>query len=228
MSADELAHLEFLYLAALEHEERGIPNLERQLANDPTLFVQAVSLVYKRRGGDVPDPPEWNLDDDKARENVATQAYQILHKSKRIPGTDESGKIDNAKLKAWIVEVRRLLAGYGRQDVGDSAIGELLSKSKQDTDGIWPVIAIREVLEEIGNQKVASAMAVGLYNQRGAHWRDVDGRQERELAAKYRDWSKRTAVEWPFTSQLFEQIARSYDRDAQWHDTDANLRKRLP
>lgn len=228
VSADELAHLEFLYLAGLEHEERGIPNLERQLANDPTLFVQAVGLVYKRRGGEVPDPPEWNIDDDKARENVATQAYRILHKSKRIPGTDESGKIDNAKLKAWIVEVRRLLAGYGRQDVGDSAIGELLSKSKQDTDGIWPVIAIREVLEEIGNQRVASAMAVGLYNQRGAHWRDVDGRQERELAAKYRDWSKRTAVEWPFTSQLLEQIARSYDRDAQWHDTDANLRKRLP
>jgi hypothetical protein len=48
------------------------------------------------------------------------------------------------------------------------------------------------------------------------------------LAAKYRGWSTQIAIEWPFTSRLLEQIASSYDRDAQWHDTDANLRKRLP
>jgi hypothetical protein len=30
------------------------------------------------------------------------------------------------------------------------------------------------------------------------------------------------------TSRLLERIARSYDHDAEWHDTDANLRKRLP
>ena len=36
-----------------------------------------------------------------------------------------------------------------------------------------------------------------------------------------------TADEWPFTSQLLERIAQSYDSDAEWHDTDANLRKRL-
>ena len=45
VSIDELAHLEFLYLSALEHTERGIPNLERQLVTSPALFVQAVSLL---------------------------------------------------------------------------------------------------------------------------------------------------------------------------------------
>jgi hypothetical protein len=72
------------------------------------------------------------------------------------------------------------------------------------------------------------AMAVGLYNQRGAHFREPGGKQERELAAMYRAWSKLTAVDWPFTSRLLERIAQSYERDAEWHDTDANLRRRLP
>ena len=108
-----------------------------------------------------------------------------------------------------------------------TAIGELLSKSGRDETAIWPVVAVRDALEEFGNQAIAEGMAVGLYNQRGAHLRDVGGKQERELAEMYRGWSKQTAVEWPFTSRLLERIAQNYDRDAKWHDTNANLRKRL-
>jgi addiction module HigA family antidote len=227
VSTEELAHLEFLYLSALEHEKRGIPNLERQLAASPALFVQAVGLVYIRKDGGE-DPPEWHVENEEARKNVATQAYRLLHNAKRIPGTGDDGKIDALKLKAWIKDVRSQCKAYGRESAGDSSIGELLSKSTPGEDRIWPAVAVREALEELGNQKIATAMAIGLYNQRGAHWRDIDGRQERDLAAQYRGWSKQTAVEWPFTSRLLEQIAKSYDYDAEWHDTNAILRKRLP
>jgi hypothetical protein len=59
-------------------------------------------------------------------------------------------------------------------------------------------------------------------------WRDIGGKQERELSAMYRAWAKQTAVEWPFTSRLLERISQTYDRDAAvWHDTNWNLRKRL-
>ena len=228
VSVDELAHLEFLYLSALGHGERGIPNLERQLVTSPVLFVQAVGLVYIRKDGGEDDPPEWHVENEEARRNVATQAYRLLQNAKRIPGTGDDGKIDVLRLKAWIKEVRAQCKAYGREEVGDSRIGALLSKSKRDEDGIWPAIAVREALEEIGNQNIADAMAIGLYNQRGAHFRDVDGRQERDFVAQYRGWAKQTAVEWPFTSRLLGQIAKSYNHDAEWHDTDATLRKRLP
>lgn len=227
VSRDELAHLEFLYLSALEHEKRGIPNLERQIADMPTLFVQAVGLSYKRKG-EGQDPPEWHIANEEARSNVATQAYRLLHKAKRIPGTGDDGKIDLLKLNTWLKEVRTLCKTHGREDAGDNSIGELLSKSGRDSDGIWPAVAVRDALEEVGNQKIAEGMAVGLYNQRGAHWRDVGGKQERGLATLYRGWSKQTAVEWPFTSRLLERIAETYDKDAELHDMDANLRKRLP
>jgi hypothetical protein len=226
VSADEMAHLEFLYLSALEHEKRGIPNLERQIAETPALFVQAVCLTYKRKD-EGEDPPEWRVANQEARTNIATQAYALLHKAKRIPGAGNDGKIDVSKLKEWLKEVRALCKTYGRELAGDNSIGELLSKSGRAEDGMWPAVAVRDVLEEFGNQKIAEGMVVGLYNQRGAHWRDVGGKQERELAAMYRGWSKETAIQWPFTARLLEQIAERYDRDAEWHDTDANLGKRL-
>jgi hypothetical protein len=174
------------------------------------------------------DPPEWRINNEEARASVGTLAYWLLHRAKRIPGTDNHGKIGASKLKAWLREARALCKTYGRELAGDNSIGELLSKSSRDEDGIWPAVAVRDALEEFGNQAIEEGMAVGLYNQRGAHWRDVGGKQERELAAMYRGWSKQTALEWPFTSRLLERIAQSYDRDAEWHDTNANLLKRLP
>jgi addiction module HigA family antidote len=227
VSRDELAHLEFFYLGALEHEERGIPNLERQLAESPSLFMQAIALAYKH-GDNEQDPPEWRIADEQARSNIATQAYRLLHKAKRIPGTQDEGTINATELIAWITGVRALCKTHGREEVGDSLIGELLSKSPIGADGIWPSEAIRQALEEAGTKKMADGMAIGLYNQRGAHFRTPGGDAERELSAKYRGWSKQVALERPFTSRLLEQIARTYDHDAEWHDTDANLRKRLP
>ena len=226
VSADELAHLEFLYLSALDHGERGIPNLERQIAETPALFMQAIVLAYKR-SDEGEDPPEWKNANEEARTNIATQAYRLLHNVRRIPGTQNDGTIDIAKLKAWIGEVRTLCKTYARVEVGDSVIGELLSKSPPGVDGIWPREAVREVLEEVGTKRMAEGMAVGLCNQRGAHFRGQGGAQERELAARYRGWSKQVAFSAPFTSRLLERIAKSYDYDAEWHDTDANVRRRL-
>jgi hypothetical protein len=33
--------------------------------------------------------------------------------------------------------------------------------------------------------------------------------------------------QYPFTAKFLDDLARSYDREAVWHDTDANVRKRL-
>ena len=227
VSPDELAHLEFLYLGALDHEDRGIPNLERQLAQSPALFMQAIALAY-RRSDDGEDPPEWRITNEEARSNVATQAYRLLHNARRIPGTnDDDGKIDVTTLKAWIADVRALCKSNAREEIGDNVIGELLSKAKAGTDGIWPSEPVREALEEVGTDRMAEGMTVGLYNQRGAHFRGPGGDQERDLAAKYRGWSRQLAFDSPFTSQLLERIAKGYDFDAEWHDTDANVRKRI-
>jgi hypothetical protein len=91
--------------------------------------VQAIGLAYKRRdAGD--DPAEWRIANEEARNNVAAQAYRLLHEAKRIPGTNDDGTIDTTKLKSWITELRALCRAHAREEIGDSVIGELLSKAK--------------------------------------------------------------------------------------------------
>jgi hypothetical protein len=54
------------------------------------------------------------------------------------------------------------------------------------------------------------------------HFRAEGGGQERDLAAKYRGWSQKLAFEYPYVARVLEDIAASYDREAEWHDSEAN------
>jgi len=59
------------------------------------------------------------------------------------------------------------------------------------------------------------------------HWRGEGGAQERELAAKYRDWAAQRAFDYPYVGRVLEGIAADYDREGEWQDSEAKIRKRL-
>jgi hypothetical protein len=75
--------------------------------------------------------------------------------------------------------------------------------------------------------EIAIGFRVGVSNARGAVWRREGGGQERELAARYLTRATELAIEYPYVSGVLEDLARSYGRDAQQHDTDSVVRKRL-
>jgi hypothetical protein len=205
VSDQQMAQLEFMYLGALDDEEYGIPHLETQLSESPAMFMQAIGLAYKR-SDDGEDPPEWRpagMDDSVS--SVATQAFRLLGKARRIPGTRPDGSVNVDDLKSWISEI----------------------KCRSGDDGIWPSVSVRQALEEVGTEDIIDGMVIGAINSRGATWRGEGGNQERELAAKYRSWSKEVVVEFPVTARLLEKIATHYDYDAKWHDTDADVRRRV-
>ena len=225
-SPDEIAHLEFLYLGALENSAHGIPNLERQIAESPALFVQVVALAFKR-SDDREDPPESRVDDPAQRASLASAAYRLLDRITRIPGTDSDGNVSTAALLQWLTEVRRLLQDQARVEIGDDRIGNLLSKAPVGDDGVWPCVPVRDAMEAIGSEEMSQGFKTGVHNARGAYYRGEGGAQERELASKYRGWAQRLAFDYPYMSSVLEAIAASYDREAEWHDSDAKVRKRL-
>ncbi len=228
VSRDELAQLEFIYLQALDHTEHEIPNLEFQLTELPSLFMQAIGLTF-RRSDDADDPVEWLSTPAGERDSMVTQMYSLLKRLRRIPGTQPDGTIDVDRLRTWVVEVRALCKAYAREEVGDRTIGGLLAHCKAGKDGVWPCEPVRQLLEEVVSREIGIGMMVSVHNARGATWRGVGGQQERDVAAKYRGWSKEIAVESPFVaSEILEQIAQSFERDAQWHDSREELRRRLP
>ena len=225
-SQEDLARLEFLFVEGLEHSKHGIRNLEAQLAETPALFMEALARAFKRNdGGD--DPVEWRMSNSDSRAAVAQAAYALLTNASRIPGTQADASIDLDELKAWLEQVRVLAREYGRVEIGDQMIGQLLSHCPPGGDGVWPCEPVRETIDDVGSQEIASGMVVGIRNARGATWRGEGGAQERGFAEQYRSWAREVAFEHPFTANMLEQVAASYDHDAKWWDNEDGVRRRL-
>jgi addiction module HigA family antidote len=223
---EEMARLEFLFVTALEHANHGIPNLEKQVGKSPALFVQALALTYRRNDGGE-DPLEWEVKEAGRRSAVATAAYRLLAGINRIPGTGDTGKINEKALRDWVKEAQSLCVKYGRADIGDQKIGQLLSAKIIGLDGVWPCEQVRNVLEECGTPDIAKGVQIGAYNSRGVHFRGEGGEQERALAEKYRNWSRKLAFGYPYVANLVEGIAETYDRQAEMEDSEAAVQRRL-
>lgn len=226
VTTDELAQLEFLFIKALDNNEYGIPNLERQISESPALFVQAVALTYKRDDEGI-DPPEWVIDDPQHRSAVASATYSLLERVARIPGSDDAGIVNTDKLHNWLKETRQLLESYSRKTIGDQRIGQLLARASKSDNEIWPCIPICEALERIASPDIATGFCIGVFNARGGYFRSEGGEQERQIAAQYRQWSNQLLFEFPYVAGILADIAVSYDKEARWEDSEAKIRKRL-
>jgi len=216
-----LVKLEWNYLQLLEHSRRPAKVLLRALSEQPSLFIEMLSAIYRpsEESGIVDAEP---ADPEQARA-VASQAYRLLSLWDRLPGTCDDAIIDGHVLEAWIKETRALAKGVGRQDIADDKIGQMLSASPMGADGNWPVEPVREVLDLFRSKPMLDGFQIGKSNRRGVTTRMPrdGGEQERALSAQYRAWAKAISFEHPHTAKALDGLAERYDWDAQHHDEDA-------
>ena len=220
-SQAELAHLELLYVELFWLEEDGVPNLEKEVEQNPDLFCQAIALAFRQENDD-------NRSEPSEEENhAARKAYRFLDKLTRLPGHDTDGTLKAAKLTDWVRKAQRLCDANGRKRIGDQQIGQLLGKAPSGEDGVWPCIPVRETLEAVMNEDIRLGFEIGKRNARGAHVRGEGGAQERELAAQYLDWAKACDYSYPKVANALREIASAYENEARWHDQDSAVQRRL-
>lgn len=222
----ELIQIEFLYAEALDRSEYGIPTLEDALGKEPQLFVQLVAAAHPREDGGE-DPPEWRVDDSERQSRLTMAAYKILRRFTRLPGSREDGAVDPLLLRRWVDAVRALGTEVGRASMIDRVIGETFGRTVAGSDGVWPSPPVRDVFDAIASMDMAAGMRMGRYNARGAQWRAPGGGQERALSDQYRAWATVVAYQHPFTAKFLNEMAKQYDREAEFHDTEDDVRKRI-
>ena len=225
VTRDEMVELEFMFINPFGYSQHRIPNLENQITESPAFFAHVVALIYKR-SDDGEDPPEWRIEDPKQREGAGLAAYHLLSEITKIPGTNDDGKIDGHALAEWISEVRQLCCDYARADIGDYWVGELLAKAPAGENGIWPCEAVCEAMEGVASMEIGEGFRIGTLNSRGFHKREEGGKQEHERAVKYRAWAEHLLFDYPFVGRVLEDIAVSYEHDAEMWDSEAEVRKR--
>lgn len=231
LSLEQKAGLEFAYLELLDRAwdrraKSAIPNLERYIEDHPEVLVQAIVWTYKRKDG-AEDPPEFKAEAEKGKP-MAERGFKLIQALKRIPGSDENGRVDVERLAKWTGTVRKSCAELSRIGIADVVIGELFASAQIGMDGAWPCEAVRSVMEDIQSEEMMRGAHTGVYNSRGVHTRGPGGDQERQLADKYRKWAQQIRMSSPYVaSELLMKLTGTYEREAAQEDTEAQINRRL-
>ncbi len=218
-----IAKLEWTYLPILTHGawQPRILLLHRELSRNPLFFAQVVGYVYRAEGDE-------RAETDELTEEMVIRAemgYELLESWHLIPGLTQDGRVDLEQLQAWIIQAREACRSIKRSVVGDQQIGQVLAYAPAAPDGVWPDVAVREVIEEVASKDIETGIYIGVHNRRGVVTRAIGegGKQEKELAETYRKYAKAVGDSWPRTAALLRKIADSYESEARSEDIHAEL-----
>jgi hypothetical protein len=195
------------------------------MAQDPAFYMSLIKSVF----GPATKQEEATEDDtDKNSEQQRAKwrnDYRVLSDFHTIPGK-ESDAIDYDKLLAWVQEVRKLGAEEDRVAITDLYIGHMLAHAPEDKDKAWPHVAVRKLIDDLTIEDIERGIMTERYNMRGVYSKSLyeGGKQEREIARQYKEWSQATSS-FPTTSMMLNRIAEGYERDAVREDERAELDK---
>lgn len=220
VEVSDLAQMEYAYFPIMERRPRKLV-IHRLMAQDPEFYMSLIRSVFA---------PSSNRDERTAEHSEHQRAkwrtdYRLLSEFGTLPG-QEGETVDYDTLKAWVLEVRRLGAECDRAVISDIYIGHLLAHAPVDEDEAWPHTNVRRLLDALGSEDIERGVMTERFNMRGVFSKSLyeGGTQEREIAQRYRQWSK-ASVAFPATASLLERIAESYDHDAAREDERAELDK---
>ena len=209
----QIARLEWLYEPGLRFT-RPARSLYTALGQDPDLFVEIVSYVYR---------PDDAPEDETATEQqvaMAERGFSVLRAWDRIPGLREDGRVDADRLRRWFSSAREKLAEIRRTKVGDGMLGEALAASPQGSDGAWPHETVRDIIEDVASPDIEHGLVIARMNQRGVTTRDPSsgGTSERGLADQYGQWAQQCADRWPRTARMLRKLQSAYAEMARRED----------
>jgi hypothetical protein len=216
----EIARLEWMYLPVLTHSKRQPKLLHQELSKDPLFFVEILKFIY-RSENDRDDSAE----PDKMTATRFKLGYKLLESWNQVPGLTEEGRVDLEQLRNWVLQARTACQQSGRGTMGDQKIGKVLAYAPKTANGIWPDLAVREVIEEVSSRELELGIEIGVYNKRGVRSKPIGqgGLQERQLAETYQNYATAVGDTHPRTAAMLRRIADGYDSDAYREDIRAEL-----
>jgi len=210
----QIAQMEWAFFPLFDYGRRQL-RLYRVMLEDPGFYVSLLCAVFRVEGEEPSEPtPE-----QRAR---ATAAYRLLTSFGDIPGR-QGDAVDAERLASWVHDVRRLGEEAGRRGMTNEFIGHVLAHAPVDpSDEAWPHKAVRDLIEQLSSEETERGLQIERFNMRGVYTKALfeGGKQERGFGVQARGWAAKCNV-WPRTQRLLNEIAKEWDRHAEWADSEA-------
>jgi excisionase family DNA binding protein len=214
-----LAQLEFLYIPFFEYSDRRPTVLHEELTSNPNFFVDLISLVFKPEGDETTSEVTR---DDRVRAELCYRLLRSWHSPPQPIATDA-----HPALRDWVESARRLLIEKGLIRIGDENIGHVLRYVPEASDGTWPTVAVRELIEDVASRDLERGIEIEVCNSRGTTFRGLTtgGAEERASAKQFREYARLVGNKWSHTGRMLNRIADGLEDDARREDQLAEIRE---
>lgn len=207
----DLFNVEWFYVQLLDELHGNKPViLQKKLATEPPFFAELMRLMYKPddAGEDYPKPSE-------ADSKLATNAWRLLQNWKFPPGLKD-GVFNPVDFKNWFDAVKSQANADKRYEISMQEIGKVFYYYPESEGSLWLPKEVAEVIDGIDAEDIRVGYAIEIYNSRGVHSVDPEGKPELALATKWEARAKIADDEgYPRFGAKLREVAESYRREAQ-------------
>lgn len=210
---DDLFKIEWAYLPLLnQHQDASPMLLEQRLVDEPSFFCEVIQTIYRSDN----EKEEHIEEPTEKQKSIATNAYSLLREWKTPPGSQKNGAFNGDALTTWLAYVKAACVKSGHLEIALSKVGQVLIHTPPDPDGLWLHRSAATALNDRDANNMRDGFRIELFNSRGAHVVDPEGREERDLAEKYHTQAEEVeACGYYRLSSTLRDLAASYERDAE-------------
>lgn len=203
---NRLFYIEWKFLPLLNHGDNRPITMEKIISSDANRYSEILQLAFKEHSK--------SKDDSNVNQNVATNAYRLLHQWKLVPGTKEDGYIDSSKLKIWYENMKDICEKIDRLEVGLSCFGKVLFHSPKDKSGFWIDKTVAGIIND--NETIREGYKTEAFNSVGVVNWDENGTAYNKKRDEYQDRAEATELAgyYNFATALRE-IAHNFEFHAE-------------
>ena len=181
LKKEELRQIEWKYLQLnnfnpINLEKRNYRKILNILLN---LFLLYINLKIKKYE-----------DEGLTKEQISNRSNNAQRLLERVTIFKDYENLTLKELKYWVEEAQKGFIEADRIDIGNDAIGKLLSKAPNGKDEVFPSEIVRDILEEFKEDIIGKAFIHGVMYPNGHRSTmrayDAGGEQEYNLANGYR------------------------------------------
>lgn len=210
----------YLYKHLDRHLKKEHNHFQRAINSKPEILMEIVAAIH-----DVYSDSEESisLDDMSSRQFKTQVTYEFWHRYHDVPCTDMDGKIDETKLRDYLVRLKELAKEYDQEDVLPLAIGKILGNFQEDDD--YPCELLCSLVEEYANDRIDNIIGCEMHNRRSFSTRSPfdGGTVERHHIATLRKYRDNAIMRSPRFVKILDDVIRSFEYSAKRNDFEGKM-----
>ena len=205
--SNELFVLEWSYLGLMREKNIVPESLEKRLANDPAFFRALIQILYG---------PKRDGESSERRRTLARNIDYLLYGWRIPPGTREDGSFSGENFSLWFSAAKDAFASTEIAEMALLRLGRILVYCPSDPDGLWIDRAVAKALNSEDAQALRDGLKAGFGNSREAGFLDPSGKQEKDLAEKYRQMAEDAEnAGYQRLATAIRELSDYYDHDSE-------------